>query len=418
VTAHLRSAGLEVRCIGEPLELWRDHMPSGMLLRSRKRSSQIADPSGSLTIRRYESENHPLHDPLSLAEFIDYGLWFQRHAVPDVDVRKAEALHRDAHGFRITLDDGAELTAGRVVVAAGIVPFARRPEPFTGLPRSHVSHAVDHADFGGFTGKRVLVIGAGQSALESAALLKEAGAEVELLVRADRIRWLWVGDPDNSAAVPKPRRADAPTDVGSGLGGWIVAAPDIFRQLPATKRKQLAYNCCPPAASGWLRPRLRDVAVTLERHVVAARLTGEQLSVTLNDGSERSVDHVLLATGYAMNVVRYPFMTAGLASQLLLDDGYPRLGPGLESSIPGLHFVGAPATASFGPIMRFVVGTYYSGPAVARRALGRPQPLVRFSFAHRRLRPNGAAHYTTNGTRAAREMARCDGPSTIRRPGD
>jgi hypothetical protein len=56
------------------------------------------------------------------------------------------------------------------------------------------------------------------------------------------------------------------------------------------------------------------------------------------------------------------------------------LGPGLESSVPGLHFMGAPAARSFGPIMRFVVGTWYSAPAVARRAAGRRQPPISFSF--------------------------------------
>jgi hypothetical protein len=56
------------------------------------------------------------------------------------------------------------------------------------------------------------------------------------------------------------------------------------------------------------------------------------------------------------------------------------LGPGLESSVPGLHFMGAPAARSFGPIMRFVVGTWYSAPALARRAAGRCQPPISFSF--------------------------------------
>jgi FAD-dependent urate hydroxylase len=56
------------------------------------------------------------------------------------------------------------------------------------------------------------------------------------------------------------------------------------------------------------------------------------------------------------------------------------LGPGLESSVAGLHFMGAAAARSFGPVMRFVVGTWYAAPAVARRAAGRRQPPVSLSF--------------------------------------
>jgi hypothetical protein len=52
----------------------------------------------------------------------------------------------------------------------------------------------------------------------------------------------------------------------------------------------------------------------------------------------------------------------------------------LESSVEGLHFVGAPAAMSFGPIMRFVVGTWYAAPALARGITGKRQPPLRFSF--------------------------------------
>jgi hypothetical protein len=42
----------------------------------------------------------------------------------------------------------------------------------------------------------------------------------------------------------------------------------------------------------------------------------------------------------------------------------------MESSVPGLHFLGAPAAWSFGPIMRFVSGGWYTGRAVARAIAG------------------------------------------------
>ena len=51
--------------------------------------------------------------------------------------------------------------------------------------------------------------------------------------------------------------------------------------------------------------------------------------------------------------------------------GYPVLGPGLETTVPGLHVVGAPAAWSFGPIMRFVSGGWFASRAVAGRIAGR-----------------------------------------------
>jgi hypothetical protein len=42
------------------------------------------------------------------------------------------------------------------------------------------------------------------------------------------------------------------------------------------------------------------------------------------------------------------------------------LDPSYQSSIPGLHFVGAPAAWSFGPLMRFVAGTGFAARALSR----------------------------------------------------
>ena len=106
-----------------------------------------------------------------------------------------------------------------------------------------------------------------------------------------------------------------------------------------------------------------------------------RVDLRLSDGSDRAVDHVLLATGYRVDVRRYPFLEPDLLARLeLAGSGYPVLGPGLESSVPGLHFMGAPAAHSFGPINRFVAGSWYSAPAVARAVAGRRQPPISFAF--------------------------------------
>jgi hypothetical protein len=47
-------------------------------------------------------------------------------------------------------------------------------------------------------------------------------------------------------------------------------------------------------------------------------------------------------------------------------DGLPVLRRGFETSVPGLHVVGALSIGSFGPVARFVSGTWYTAPAVAR----------------------------------------------------
>jgi hypothetical protein len=74
----------------------------------------------------------------------------------------------------------------------------------------------------------------------------------------------------------------------------------------------------------------------------------------------------MFGTGYRVDITRYRFLTDSLLRMVSRVDGYPILGRGLESSVPGLHFVGAPAARSFGPILRFVSGSWYAGRSVAR----------------------------------------------------
>ncbi len=384
--AHLRAAGLPIRCFGEPLEFWRKQMPKGMVLRSRRRSTHISDPEQRFSIDRYElAEGTKVRSPsLLLEEFVDYGLWFQRQVVPDVDTRRVQSVARHDGRFQLRLADGEELGASRVVVAGGLFPFARRPEVFSSLSPGLVSHTSEHDDLGVFTGKHVAVVGQGQSALESAALLNEHQATVEVLGRAPAIRWLADdGEPPTKSggriSVPLP-----PTDVGGRLSGWLAATPDAFRRTPRDTQQWVSHSCIRPMGSGWLRPRLEAVRISGHVSVVACEERDGRAWLLLSDRSERTVDHVLLGTGYSIEIVRYPFLAPELAAEIKASGGYPLLGPGLESSVAGLHFLGAPAAFSFGPIMRFVVGTWYAAPALARRAQGRHQPPVRFAFPSRR----------------------------------
>lgn len=171
-----------------------------------------------------------------------------------------------------------------------------------------------------------------------------------------------------------------PTDVGGLVTGWVAAVPDVYRAVPAGLQGPIAYRCIRPAGAGWLRPRLTDVLLTTGAAVVSAQEEGGRVLLTLDGGGDRVVDHVLLATGFVVDVTRYAFLGERLLSRLDVEHGYPLLDRGLESSVPGLHFVGASAALSIGPLMRFVVGSWYAAPAVSRRALGGHQPPGRVSF--------------------------------------
>ena len=360
--AHLRRVkGLDVRAFGEPMEFWRCRMPQGMLLRSAWSASSIADPDAALTIDAYKraSGNH-LSPPVSLARFVDYGLWFQQAVVPDVDPTPISLIEQQDHGFRLTRRDGSTFTASRVVVAAGLSAFANKPPQFQDIPASFVSHTSEHNHLHRFTGQRVAVIGAGQSALESAALLHELGARVEVLVRRSEVHWL--GWKERIQKLGRLSRAlFSPDDVGPAGVSWLVATPSLLTSLPRPVQDTLRELSLRPAGARWLCERLASVRITTGKTVVAAAIAGSLLKLYLNDGSVRLVDHALIGTGYRVDIARYSFLAPEITRRVQTINGFPKLAAGFESSVPGLHFLGAPSAWSYGPLMHFVSGTRYAG---------------------------------------------------------
>jgi hypothetical protein len=386
--AYLRSAdGLDVRVFGDPMRFWRRQMPAGMLLRSPWDASHIADPERDLTLDRYEvATETKLERPIPLDSFIRYGHWFQEQVAADVDKRIVAAVKPSRAGLLLQLADGDALEARRVIVAAGIAPFAWKPHEFRDLPGELVSHASEHADLSRLAGKEIVVVGGGQSALESAALLHEAGAGVRVLVRAAAINWL-IRSGLLHRLGPLTRLLYAPSDVGPAGVSWLIALPGLFRRIPRKIQDPLAVRSIRPAGSSWLVPRLEDVPLMTARTVVAARVDGSRIKIELDDGSRLGADHVLLATGYRVDISRYPFLPAALLEKIARVDGYPVLGRGFESSVPGLHFLGAPAAWSFGPLARFVAGSRFAAQTVARAVVGRRS---RFGEGARTVMPRAA----------------------------
>jgi len=368
--AHLRAAnGLDVRVFGEPMSFWERHMPKGMLLRSPLAGSHLSDPSRSLTLQAYQkTSGNQITAPLPLYRFTDYGRWFQSQAVPDLDSRKVDRVEKNGAGFRLTLEDGETWKARRVIIAAGIMPFAWQPPEFKHLPFTLASHACAHCELSRFAGKKVAVIGAGQSALESAALLREMGAEVEVFVRAPFVRWLWRQKWFHTFK-PVARLLYAPPDVGQAGLSHIVARPNLFRRLPRPVQDRWGKRAIRAAGAAWLNPRCAPIRIKTSTSVISASPRGERLSLRLSDNTERFVDHMLLATGYRVDISRYPFLTGQILESIRRINGYPQLDSGFQTSMPGLHFLGAPAAWSFGPLMRFVAGAEFASRAVTREIL-------------------------------------------------
>ncbi|MGA9526817.1 MAG: NAD(P)-binding domain-containing protein [Terriglobales bacterium] len=364
--AYLRSCGIETRIFGKPMSFWAEQMPAGMFLRSNWGASHIAHPKQALTLDAFrEADGHHFEKPIPLKNFVDYGLWYQKQAVPDVDLRQVENLEQHGNGFKVRLSDGEQFAAKRVVVAGGIGQFAHRPQEFSRLPKELASHTVDQSDLSLFKGKQVAIVGGGQSALESAALLKEAGADPEVLVRESSLNWVGLHAGLHRLGLFS-KLLYSNRDVGPAGISRLVAAPHAFKRFPRKFQDKVAYRAIRPAGAGWLQPRLKDVKISLGCKISDAMEKGSRLHLKLAAGSDRMVDHCLLATGFRIDLSRYAFLPSTLLQRVQTVDGFPVVGRGFESTVKGLHFIGKTASWSFGPLLCFVSGTEFAGTELTR----------------------------------------------------
>lgn len=371
VAAHLKAADVSVRVFGAAMSFWRNHMPDGMRLQSSWGASHIADPGKRFSLDAFAHQHGlaPMREQLPRAQFLRYGEWFQRQSVPDLDRRRVHRIEDLGKGFCLALEDGAALHAQRVVVAVGLAGHEYRPKEFDGLPSALVSHSSEHASLDDWRGQRVAVIGRGQSACESAALLKEAGSDVEIICRGD-IRWLEAprarGQRDWHRRLARLSRATS--DVGPSPLKLLNDLPGVEHRMPDGARSWINARSLRAAAAWWLKPRFDGVRVHAPCRIVKAVTMGNQVGVQLDSGL-RVYRHVFLATGYKVDLAKLRMLPAELRRRISCVDGSPVLGEGFESAVRGLHFVGASAVASYGPLMRFVAGAGYAARSVTRTHL-------------------------------------------------
>lgn len=374
IASHAAAAGLDLRVLGRPMASWRAHMARGMFLKSEPWASNLAAPDGRWRLDAYcaASGLTARHaEPIPVETFAAYGLWFARNAVPEVDERMVSRVSAGPVGFEAVTEDGEVLRARTVALAVGVMPFTQVPSVLRGLHPALVTHSSDHHDLGRFRGMDVTVIGGGQAALETAALLAEQGTRVRLLARAEQLRWNDVPPPLRRLWWQSARTPHS--GLGCGWRNWFYAErPDLFRRLPEATRTRIAATALGPAGAWWVRDRVEPVVeTTLGHEVVAARAVpgGVRLETVSRGGELSSVDteHVIAATGFRATRDRLGLLSEELrASLTTTSDGSPAVGRTFESSCHGLFLAGLLTASTFGPAMRFVHGATFTAATLVR----------------------------------------------------
>ncbi len=373
IAAHLGGRGVPHRIFGHPMEMWREHMPASMLLKSEGFASSLSNPGKVYTIGDYcRARGIPYAEhgvPIALGTFIDYCLDFRHRFVPGLEETKVRVLQREGEGFRIELESGEALSARRVVVAVGLAYFPHVPEVLAELPEALLSHSSAHRTAERFRDRDVAIVGAGSSALDLAAEMHDAGARVHLVCRKPSVR---IHDAPVTRARFSPQHVLNPmTTIGHGWKSFLcVNAPLAFRRMPQSFRFAKVRKIAGPSGGWFIRDRVvGKVEFNTGVSVRSARQSAGRVQLDLidaaGDGRVLEVDHVVAATGYRVDLRRIAFLDDRLRAEIEMVEKTPVLSSRFESSAPGLYFVGTAAANTFGPLLRFACGADFTARRVS-----------------------------------------------------
>jgi len=368
LAAHLRKRGLPFRIFGPAMDTWISHMPHGMCLKSDGFASDLYDPDGALTLKKFCAERGiPYADmglPVALKTFTAYGLAFRDRMVPELENKMVVKIERIKTGFFLQLDNGETCDARRVVLAVGVTHFEYVPENLANLPERFLTHSARHHELAPFKGRNVVVMGRGASALDLAGLLHEGGANVQLIARKPELKF-------HSKPTGKPRSwwqklRHPDSGLGPGMRSRFFAnAPWAFHYLPERLRLAVVKRALGPSGGYFIHDMVvGKVPLLLGYTTERAGVQGNRVHLHLRaqDGSTKEVitEHVIAATGYNVNVERLNFLNEQLRSEIRTVSGAPILSRNFESSVPHLYFAGIAAANSFGPVMRFAFGAGFA----------------------------------------------------------
>ncbi len=342
-------------------------MPAAMVLKSEAFSSDLYAPGKGYTLAEFCREHSLHYEPIGLpvprSVFADYGRAFQRRFVPHLIEEHVTHLERAATGFHATTESGRSILARRVVLAVGLHPFPNIPPVMAHLPTELASHSFDYGDVSHFRGRRVMVWGAGASAINLAIDLKNHGAEIELVARAQRIVF---HDPPVKQRPLLERVRNPRSTLGLGWRSWLVAElPLLFRALPLRLRHRVVARHLGPAPNWTTRVEFEGripAHLGLDVQSMMEKDAAVEVRCRQTTGADRLLrfDHVIAATGFAPRTNRLRFLEASLMESIATEFGSPRLDAHFQCSVPGLYMIGLAAANHFGPLFRFACGARFA----------------------------------------------------------
>ena len=323
--------------VGKYMDLWQNHTFQNMKLRSDFSTSEIAHPENKFSAKAFLKENpefeifHKQHLPARV--FRQYLTWVKRNLeYPVIDdlVEKLELL-TDGRFLAKLKNKRNPIYARNVVLACGHSSHVFIPPEVTvavKISGRKVLHSYDSTEIEKIKNSTTLVIGSGQSAAETIDVLKQNQNQV-----------IWY-------ARRRPVFLEQPVNIPSWLFRGIIMSAKVFYFFPEIVR----HTMLKILSRSTIMPEFKEL-----------------LEKTVRVKNSAQYDYIIAGTGFHFNLDNLPILSEKIKSLVDVKHGYPVLDRFFQSSLSGLFFMGAMSEFCFGTSQRFIIGSRYSAPTIAKK---------------------------------------------------
>jgi len=329
---YLSELGTPFTIIGKTMELWRKHTFSSADLRSDADSSTIPHPENKYTFQNYFASigefGKSSKGRVAVKEYRRYLDWMEEQLPYEVKQNYLSSLTKEGQIYRARLDDGTDITAAKVIIATGVAHHLFIPEHLKEDTR--VIHSYDAEKIEALRDKKLLIIGAGQSAAEAIEICERNGNQIDWYSRK------------------KPKYYSEPLNLPKWMFDLVVRSAGLFKKLPSFLVKYLFAIFSASTMTPEYSKKLRHI-----KHV-------QQLP------DLEPYDHIISATGYQYGMREMTFLSDPLKESLKIKGNMPAVDENFMSSQQGLYFTGPCTEQFFGPPVKFMIGSHYVAPKLSQ----------------------------------------------------
>lgn len=349
---YLAERKIKFAIVGKSFSLWFNHILDDAALRSELVETDFYVPNNRYNLARFMRKKYPekiksyARGGLPIKLFREYLRSIQKNLKFSIADTSLVQLTKNKNIFYARLANGKEIIAKAVVIATGMGAHAYIPQTLRKLNSPRVIHVWDVKQYTNLKNKRILVVGAGQSAAEA----------IDHLKKKNTIVWV---------TRHPPQFYKDPIKIPSWLFKLLIHLSPYTPHLARPIKSIIPRNTYKPTITPTLKASLEDPSIKkiyLDINNLKIKKKNKRFNIPRH---HQDIDIILSATGYRYEIQNLTFLSKDLRERLKKGK-QGIVNRDFETKVCNLFMIGGITEPVQGIAQRFLFGARHAANQLAK----------------------------------------------------